>query len=65
MELKTNVHATGNAGSSFEIGLEKRKLKTEVKAALEHCYVQLVCLKLLLTGPMAHQQSRNPVVKIQ
>lgn len=65
MELKTNVHAPRNAESSLETGVEKRKLKTEVKAALEHCCVQSVCLKLLLAGPMAHQQSYNPVVKIQ
>lgn len=60
-----NVHAPRNAESSLETGLEKRKLETQVKAALERCPVQLVCLKLLLTGPVAHQQSHNPVVKIQ
>lgn len=37
-----NVRAPRNAESSLETDLEKRKLKTEVKAALEHCYVQLV-----------------------
>lgn len=60
-----NVRAPRNAESSLETGLEKRKLKTEVKAVLEHCCVQLVYLKLLLAGPMANQQSHNPVVKIQ
>lgn len=65
IELKTHVRAPRNAESSLKTGLEKRKLETEVKAALEHCCVQLVCLRLLLTGPMAHQQSHNPVVKIQ
>lgn len=65
MELKTKVHAPRNAESSLETGLVKRKLETEVKAPLERCCMQLVCLKLLLTGPVAHQQSQNPVVKIQ
>lgn len=64
IELKMNVRASRNAESSLKTSLEKRKLETEMKAAMGHCCVQLVCLKLL-TGPVAHQQSHNPVVKIQ
>lgn len=42
---------------------EKTENRNESHPGTHRC-VQLVCLTLLLTGPVAQQQSHSPVVKI-